>query len=264
MEIELAEIRKIELEILNYLKTICNKHKLKYYLYAGSLAGAVYYEDFLPGDNDIDIALLREDYEKLMDILTKDDKYLLLTPYSNKDYYYPFAKLVAKNTKIKENSRVEIKDLGIYVDIFPMDNLPKYFKKMYLFKMRLYKSLLLSKMLSKPKITAVKHIPYLIKYYFFMIINFLFNKKDNNYLALLIEKKAKKYINNNSLYISLVNYGSRNNNYILKKEFIKQKKYKFCNQEYTATFNNKLLLEKIYSKKRKNKSREHKFVAFYR
>ena len=265
MELTLEEIRNIEINILDHIKKICNENNIKYYLYAGTLAGANSYNDFLPNDNDIDIALLRNDYEKLLSILAKDDKYILLTPYNNKNYYYPFAKLVDKNTKIIENSREKINNLGIYVDIFPMDNIPKYFKKFYLFKMRIYKNLLLTKILSKPKISSIKHLYYLFKYYIFIVINHIFKNKNNNYFALFIDKKSKKYNLNNSKYISLVNYGSRNNNYILKSEFIKQKEYLFCDKYYTSTENAEMLISKIYSNKKHNKrSRNHKFVAFYK
>lgn len=265
MKLSIEEIRNIEINILDYVKNTCKKNNLKYYLYAGSLAGAVNYNNFLPNDNDIDIVLLRSDYEKLLDILEKENKYLLLTPYNNKNYYYPFAKLVDIKTKIIESSRVKIDNLGVCIDIFPMDNLPKYFKKIYLFKMRIYKKLLLTKMLTKPKFNSFKHLFYLIKYYVLMFINYLFRKKDNNYFALLIDKKSKKYNSINSKYISLVNYGSKNNNYTLKKDFIKQKEYLFCNKYYTSTKDAKMLLEKIYGKKKHSKkSRNHEFIAFYK
>lgn len=265
MELSLDEIRKIEINILDHIKKICIENNIKYYLYAGTLAGAVEHNNFLPNDNDIDIILLRNDYEKLLNILENDEKYLLLTPYNNKNYYYPFAKLVDKNTKIIENSREKIDNLGIYVDIFPMDNIPKHLKKIYLFKMRIYKKLLLTKILSKPKINSPKHIYYLFKYYIFFAINNMFKHKNNNFFALLIDKKAKKYNLKDSKYVSLVNYGSRNNNYILKNEFITQKEYLFCNNYYTSTKNAKKLLNKIYGEKKYYKtSRNHKFVAFYK
>jgi len=265
MKLSLEEIRNIEINILDYIKKICKENDIKYYLYAGSLAGALAYNGFLPNDNDIDIVLLRSDYEKLLSILEKEEKYLLLTPYNNKNYYYPFAKLVDKNTKITENSRIKINELGVYVDIFPMDNIPKYFKKIYLFKMRIYKNLLLTKILSKPKISSFKHLYYLFKYYIVMFVDYMFKNKDDNYFALLIDKKSKKYNLKDSIYISLVNYGSRNNNYILKEKFTIQKEYLFCNKYYTSTKNAEMLLNKIYGNKKHNKnSRNHKFVAFYR
>lgn len=265
MELSLDDIRKIEINILNYIKKICNENNIKYYLYAGTLAGAIDYNNFLPTDNDIDIVLLRTDYEKLLSILEKQNEYLLLTPYNNKDYYYPFAKLVDKNTKIVESSRTQINDLGVYVDIFPMDNIPDYFKKIYLFKMRIYKLLLLTKILSKPKVNSLFHLYYLFKYYIMMFIDYMMKNKDNNYFALLIDDKSKKYNFKDSKYISLVNYGSRNNNYILKSEFIIQKEYLFCHNYYTGTKNAKNLLNKIYNNKKiEKRSRNHKIVAFYR
>lgn len=257
------EIKEREVNILNYIKDVCNKNNLKYYLYAGSLAGAVNYNDFLPNDDDIDIVLSRSDYEKLLAILNKSKKYKLLTPYNNSSYYYPFAKLVDKETSLKEKSRLKISDLGIYVDIFPMDGLPKYFKKAYLFKMRIYKKLLLTKMLSKPEVKSVKHIYFLLKYYLFMFINYLFRKREENYFALLVDKKSKKYKFDSSKYVSLVSYGSRNNNYILKSEFEKQNEYLFCGSYYTSVKDSSMLLDRIYGNKTNNcNSRNHDFVAF--
>ena len=260
-----TEVRKREIKLLNYVKEICIKNNLKYYLYAGSLAGAFYYEGFLPNDDDIDIVLSRPDYEKLIRILDKDDKYKLLTPYNNTNYYYPFAKLVDNKTKIVENSRLKIEDLGIYIDIFPMDGLPKYLKKIYLFKMRIYKNLLLTKMVDKPTVKKLKHIYFLLKYYIIICIDHIFKNKDDNYFAIIIDKKAKKYNYDNSKYISLVSYGNRNNNYVLKDYFLKQKQYKFCNDYYTSIEDAPYLLNKIYAGKiHKYKHSKHNFVAFFK
>ena len=65
------EIKEREVNILNYIKDVCNKNNLRYYLYSGTLAGAVEYNDFLPNDDDIDIVLSRPDYERLLVILKK-------------------------------------------------------------------------------------------------------------------------------------------------------------------------------------------------
>ena len=257
------EIKESEVNILNYIKDVCNKNNLKYYLYAGTLAGAVKYNDFLPNDDDIDIVLSRPDYERLLVVLNRSKKYKLLTPYNNSNYYYPFAKLVDKKTSLKEKSKVKINDLGIYVDIFPMDGLPKYLKKTYLFKMRVYKKLLLTKMLSKPDVKSVKHIYFLLKYYLFMFIGYLFRNKGENYFAILIDKKSRKYNYDSSTYISLVSYGSRNNNYISKSVFEKQSKYLFCGTYYTSVEDSSMLLDKIYNNKINNcNNRKHDFIAF--
>lgn len=262
-EITSVEVREREIQILKYVKDVCNKNNLKYYLYAGTLAGAVNYKGFLPGDDDIDVILPRKDYEKLLSLLSEDKCYELFTPYNNKNYYYPFAKLSDKETVLREKSRTVIEGLGVHIDIFPMDGLPKYFKKFYLWKMRILKNLLLTKMVDKPKVYKVRHLYYLFKYYIIIIINYLFEDKGDNYFALLIDKRAKKYSYNTSLYVSLVNYGSRNNNYIAKADFCKQANYWFNNDCYTSIEDNSLLLGRIYGKKKKKKHNiSHGFIAF--
>lgn len=260
------EIRKIEVNILSYVKSICKKNNLTYYLYAGTLVGAVLYGDFLPEDDDIDIILPRKDYDKLLSILDKSNKYKLFSPYNNKDYYYSFAKLSDKHTLLIEKSRVKIENLGVHIDIFPMDGIPNHFKKIYLFKMRIIKKLLLTKLVDKPKITKLRHYKYLIKYYIMMFIEKINKNKDNNYLALLIDKKAKKYDYDSSKYVSLVTYGSRNSNYIKKDDFSLQDVYYFNNDYYTGSKNSEVLLEKIYGKKNNTKKHHisHGFVAFFK
>ena len=119
-EIPLEELKNIELDILIYIDKICKKHNLNYYLFGGTLLGAVKYKGFIPWDDDIDIALFREDYNKLINILKNDEKYKLFSVYNCKNYYYPFSKLSDQNTLLFENAK-EIEGLGVNIDIFPID-----------------------------------------------------------------------------------------------------------------------------------------------
>lgn len=65
----LEEIKKIEVELLIDLTKICEENKLRYYLTGGTLLGAVKYQGFIPWDDDIDLALPRKDFKKLIEIL---------------------------------------------------------------------------------------------------------------------------------------------------------------------------------------------------
>lgn len=123
-ELSLDEQRKIQIEGLIYLKSICQKYDLKYYLASGTLLGAVKYQGFIPWDDDIDVFLIRDDYERLLKILETEDNadFMVLTCYNTKDYYYPYAKLVNKHTKVIDNAR-NIKKLGVFIDVFPLDYL---------------------------------------------------------------------------------------------------------------------------------------------
>lgn len=122
--LSIKEIQSIEIEILDYVVAICEKHNLKYFLCAGTLLGAIRHKGFIPWDDDIDIVMPRPDYEILLDILQKqnDGKFQILVP--NKDgYYYEFAKVVDSTTIVDQANADNIKNLGIWIDIFVLDAL---------------------------------------------------------------------------------------------------------------------------------------------
>lgn len=118
-----SDQKRIMLEILDYIHSVCEKNNIEYSLYAGTLLGAVRHKGFIPWDDDIDIVLKRSEYERLLDILINTENQFKLLDYRVKNYQYPFAKLCSKDTFQKSPKR-EVKDFGIFVDIFPYDSLP--------------------------------------------------------------------------------------------------------------------------------------------
>lgn len=122
----LRRLQLTELEILDEIVRICDKFNLKYYLAGGTLLGAVRHQGFIPWDDDIDISMPRSDYEKFIKIAPKElsNKYFLDSYETNKKYWQPFAKVRKNNTimleKVVENYNTHH---GIWVDIFPIDNL---------------------------------------------------------------------------------------------------------------------------------------------
>lgn len=124
---ELAKIQQIELESLDVLTQVCAKLDIPFFLYGGSLLGAVKYGGFVPWDDDLDIALLRKDYEKLMaeGPALLPDGYELQEPRLNKKTPYPYAKLRKTGTVMVEYMYRNISiNHGVYFDIYPIDNLP--------------------------------------------------------------------------------------------------------------------------------------------
>lgn len=106
-------------EMLDYINKICVKNNIKYTLIGGSLIGAIRHKGIIPWDDDIDIGLLHEDYEKLIDILKKENSSeFKLFDKEITDYYYPYAKLVSQKTILEEENLKKIKDYGAFVDIF--------------------------------------------------------------------------------------------------------------------------------------------------
>jgi lipopolysaccharide cholinephosphotransferase len=121
----IKEVQKAQLDILIEFDRICRKNNIKYQLFAGTLLGTIRHKGFIPWDDDIDVCMLREDYEKFLTVCNKDMKneYFLQTYNSDPNYIMQFAKLRKNNTIFLE--RVTAKcDIhhGVYIDIFPLDD----------------------------------------------------------------------------------------------------------------------------------------------
>lgn len=110
------------LEMLIFFHKYCERNNLQYYIVGGSMLGAVRHGGFIPWDDDIDVALPRPDYDKLLTLFKrKEDHFLLESPYSgNEDYLYSFTKLYDTNTTLIEHTRTDCKR-GLYIDVFPLD-----------------------------------------------------------------------------------------------------------------------------------------------
>lgn len=119
-------IQLIELEMLREFDRICRKHDLKYILYAGTLLGADRHGGFIPWDDDIDVAMLYEDYVKFIEIAPKEldkEKYFLRTQETDKDCNLTFIQIKRNGTVYCREMR-DIFDthLGVFMDIFPFFN----------------------------------------------------------------------------------------------------------------------------------------------
>lgn len=130
-EISLGELKKIELDILTEIDKICKEQNIRYSLCGGTLLGAVRHGGFIPWDDDIDIFMPRPDYNRFIDYCIKNPTtFALICNKTDKRYGYLFAKAMAKNTVIREeNNNPKNIDMGVYVDIFPIDGLAGTFKK---------------------------------------------------------------------------------------------------------------------------------------
>jgi lipopolysaccharide cholinephosphotransferase len=104
-------------------RTFCEENNIQYFLAYGTLLGAIRYKGFIPWDDDVDVLVPREDYDRLVKLFRDSDKYRLYAFERNQKYRFPFAKLCDMDTRLTEiyypNNGVE---LGVSVDIFPLDN----------------------------------------------------------------------------------------------------------------------------------------------
>jgi lipopolysaccharide cholinephosphotransferase len=119
-------VKKRMLEILDIVDDICNRHQLEYWLTGGTLLGAVRHKGFIPWDDDLDIALDRKDFNKLMKILPKELPHglKLQTHKNEKMWGFLFNKI--RDTDSKIHDRFGYKNNGVFIDIFPFDSASKY------------------------------------------------------------------------------------------------------------------------------------------
>lgn len=126
MLISREECKTIQMSILDAVVKICEEHHFQYYLAYGTLLGAIRHEGYIPWDDDIDIYMCREDYDKLISVMKTgryaDSSWMKILDLDTEGYYYPFAKAVDIRTDAKMDSNVT--KHGIWVDIFPVDNVP--------------------------------------------------------------------------------------------------------------------------------------------
>ena len=120
---KIKDIQNILYEILCYFDNFCSENKIKYFLSNGTLLGAAKYRGFIPWDDDIDVLMPREDYDKLMHLSTiNNGKYRLLCREQVAEWRMPYAKLSCEDTIIQEGDYNFGIPFGLSVDIFPIDN----------------------------------------------------------------------------------------------------------------------------------------------
>ncbi|MFC4652110.1 phosphorylcholine transferase LicD [Lactococcus nasutitermitis] len=133
-KLTLKEVQERELIILNYVHQLCIENDIHYALIGGALLGAHHLKGFIPADDDIDIGLLRPEYEKLIALLEGQSEFPLMALEMGNSPYL-FAKLTDSET-VQRSSHLELNGFGVYVDIFPFDILPDDVKEAENFKLQ--------------------------------------------------------------------------------------------------------------------------------
>ena len=123
-----VKLWQIELHLLEYFKGTCEKNGLSYFLIGGSAIGAVRHQGFIPWDDDLDIGMLRPDFEKFVDKCRRDlndDIYLEYGLHSEQKEFYPFCRLRDRNSTGVIRSQYKRKGVhGVFIEIYPFDKVP--------------------------------------------------------------------------------------------------------------------------------------------
>ena len=125
---EFRRMQLLQLEMISELDKVCRKHKINYTIFGGTLLGAVRHQGYIPWDDDADIAMLREDYEKFKSVAHELNSNICYFQdhETDPDYRWGYAKLRRTNTKYVRVGQEHMKGkTGFFIDIFPMDDIPK-------------------------------------------------------------------------------------------------------------------------------------------
>lgn len=136
---QLKKLKEIQTDLLLHFIETCGKIGVRYYVTGGTLLGAVRHQGFIPWDDDIDVCMLREDYDKW----TREagqylpDYIFLQTCETDKQFYKNFARLRNNRTTfiLSKDRELGIHH-GVFIDIFPMDNYPESFLRKRLFHLK--------------------------------------------------------------------------------------------------------------------------------
>lgn len=237
----LNKLHAVQVEILDEIVKICKKNNLNYFLIGGTLLGAVRHQGFIPWDDDLDVAMPRKDYERFISICKSElsNKYYLQHISTDKKYWQNFAKIRKNNTLFDEKMVENIEThKGIFVDIFPLDNL----KKINIF--------------FKAKWSIIKNLEEFALYYRGIknkeeINHFLFCKIFSVFGLKNILKFCDFFLKTqtNKETEFLVSYAgtySRGKEVYKREWFFPARKIEFENKKYSCPNNNDAILSQVY------------------
>lgn len=211
----MTELQKKELEILKYFINVCEKLNLTYFLVCGSALGAAKYQGFIPWDDDIDVAMPREDYEVFCKNATEylPANVFLQTFRTDPKFPQIFCKLRDSNTTFIEETAAKLDiNHGVFIDVFPLDGYPE--KQLSIFVFETKKKILQSALLSAYEVERTGKSRLIYKVFCLLRI-----PKKSYKVANCFEKMICRYKWNQSSFIA--NHG----NWQGKLEYAKKEQY---------------------------------------
>ena len=140
-------LHQVDMEIVKAVVSLCDKHGWTYYMLGGTMLGAIRHGGFIPWDDDIDLGMPRDDYEKFLEIAPKElPEHLRVINYRNDpNYQYYITRVQDTDTKVEEE-RIgnDSRYTHASIDIFPIDGTPnnKLLRKIYFFRVLYHRALM--------------------------------------------------------------------------------------------------------------------------
>ena len=222
---QIKKLWAIELDILVKILEVCKKHNIKIFVSSGSMLGAVRHKGFIPWDDDIDLDIDRENYKKLCEIGPSEFKYpyFFQTEETDKGSRRGHIQVrrsdttAIQNKKYKDNKHI---NQGIFVDIFPVDNIPDNKDEEDNFRQQLAdlrKKYSLSNLSFSDYTKSTSIIKSVIKAINYPLIK-IKDKKNNYYNQ--AEQLVQKYNNIDCKYVGELSFNPLDKRYAYKKEWL--------------------------------------------
>ena len=235
------EIKNELVNMMIQLQDFLKENNIKYSITSGTLLGAVRHQGFIPWDDDIDISMLRPEYNKLINLLKQNNSInntLKGFCFELGNGYLPYLKIINPKIVSEESVFEDIVDKGnLWIDVFPMDGIPNLFSKLYTkyifnFQRKIYEIKRIS--IEFPAIFEKQKKPKLL----FFIKNISYTTITKQYI-----KRCSRFNVNNCKYVSDYTWG----NTIIPKEMMENlKAYNFENTTFMGIENSDGYLSKLY------------------
>ena len=125
---EFRTMQLLQLDMLVELDRVCRKNDIKYTIFGGTLLGAVRHKGYIPWDDDADVAMLREDYDKFKKVTNQlnADICYFQDHDTDPEYRWGYGKLRRTGTTYVRVGQEHLKcKTGVFIDVFPMDDIPR-------------------------------------------------------------------------------------------------------------------------------------------
>ena len=250
------KIRKIQLKMLEDFNKLCSENGINLMLGGGSFLGAIRHKGFIPWDDDIDLMMLRDDFENLLRVvnnLPKKYEFQYISPQKNS--YCTFAKLMYKNSQLIEVGSENVPKLqGIYLDIFIIENVPdnkivSFFYGLKCNYMQLVSSsIVMTKFPSEyNKKIFMQSFSGKINYFIRKTIGFLYRYQNIEKYFIKVDRTFKKYKDKKTSYVTIPSgrrhyFGEK----LSKKIFFDLVEYQFENLKILGPKEYNIYLENLY------------------